>query len=234
MNNRLYSSAFLLIFSRHLTHDILLEKLYKYGVRGKFYNLLESYLTGRTQVVNIGTPNKDRRDIKFGIAQGSVLRPLLFSVFINDIFELSVKGRLQFYADYAVLLYQHCHLDTMFADMQHDLDLISEWFYNNCLSVNASKTKYIIFGHPRTISSIQGQLKLGFNIIERVTCIRYLGLLIDCRLNWGEHINHVWGKIVSFVGVLHKIKYLIHIVYMNAVWNTACEFRMKPLERLTK
>jgi hypothetical protein len=58
-------------------------------------------------VVNIGTSNKDRRDTKFGIAQGSVLGPLLFSVFINDIFELSVKGRLQFYADYAVLSYQH-------------------------------------------------------------------------------------------------------------------------------
>jgi hypothetical protein len=250
MNNRLYSSAIFIDISKAfdcVSHDILLEKLYKSGVRGKFYDLLESYLTGRTQVVNIGTSNSDRRDVKFGIPQGSVLGPLLFSVFINDIFELPLKGRLQLYADDAVLSYQHCHLDTMFADMQHDLDLISEWFFNNCLSVNASKTKYIIFGHPRTTSSIQGQLKLGFDIIERVTCIRYLGLLIDCRLNWEEHINHIRRKIVSFVGVLHKIKYLIpirsrlqifhahvmsHILYMNAIWNTACEFRMKPLERL--
>jgi hypothetical protein len=110
-------------------------------------------LTGRTQVVNIGTSNSDKRDVKFEIPQGSVLEPLLFLVFINDIFELPLKGRLQLYADDAVLSYQHCRLDTMFADM-HDLDLISEWFFNNCLSVNASKTKYIIFGHSRTTSSI--------------------------------------------------------------------------------
>jgi hypothetical protein len=87
-------------------------------------------LTGRTQVVNIGTSNSDRRDVKFEIPQGSVLEPLLFLVFINDIFELPLKGRLQLYADDAVLSYQHCRLDTMFADM-HDLD-----FRNGFLTIN--------------------------------------------------------------------------------------------------
>jgi hypothetical protein len=84
-------------------------------------------LTGWTQVVNIGTSNSDRRDIKFGIPQGLVLGTLLFSVFINEIFKLPLKGRLQLYADDALL-----SLGYNVHDMQHDLDLISEWFFNNC------------------------------------------------------------------------------------------------------
>jgi hypothetical protein len=76
MNNRLYSSAIFIDISKAfdcVSHDILLENLYKSGVRGKFYDLLEGYLTGRTQVVNLGTSNSDRRIIKFGIPKGSVL-----------------------------------------------------------------------------------------------------------------------------------------------------------------
>jgi hypothetical protein len=75
--------------------------------------------------------------------QGSVLRPLLFSVFINDIFELPLRRQLD--AKDAVFSYGHRDLAELYEDIQHDFHLLSEWFYNNSLSVNAGKTKYILF-----------------------------------------------------------------------------------------
>jgi hypothetical protein len=75
----------------------------------------------------------------------------LFSVFINDIFELPLRGKLQLYADDAVLSYCHRDLVRLYEDIQHDLDLLYECFYNNRLSVNAGKTKYILFKDPRRV-----------------------------------------------------------------------------------
>jgi hypothetical protein len=250
MNGRQFASAIFIDVSKAfdcVSHEILLEKLYRSGVRGVFYDLLKSYLLGRSQMVNICNSFSQSRGVGYGVPQGSVLGPLLFSVFINDIFELPLRGKLQLYADDAVISYGHRDLAGLYEDMQHDLNLLSEWFYNNRLSVNAGKTKYILFKDPRRVITTDHQIVLGLDQVERVSSIRYLGLIIDDRLSWEEHIIHVKRKIMSFVGVLHKIKHIIpvrsrlqifhahifsHVSYMNVLWNTACQFRMDSLSRL--
>jgi Reverse transcriptase (RNA-dependent DNA polymerase) len=250
MNRRLLASAIFIDISKAfdcVDHEILLDKLYKSGIRGTYYKLLQSYLADRQQIVQIGKTVSQRRLIKYGIPQGSVLGPLLFSVFVNDIFELKLRGKLQLYADDAVLTYSHRDSITLFDDMQHDLNLISNWFYNNCLTVNGNKSKYIIFKDNRRALDTQESLFINGEEIERVENIRYLGLIVDSRLNWDEHVKHIKSKIASFAGVLHRIKNIVpmksrldifhahiysHVLYMNAIWTTTCQFRMDTISRL--
>jgi hypothetical protein len=110
MNGCQFTSAIFIDVSKAfecVLHEILLEKLYRSGVWGDFYDLLKSYLLGRSQMFNICNSFSQSRVFGYGVPQGSVLRPLLFSVFINDIFELPLRGKLQLYADDAVLSYGH-------------------------------------------------------------------------------------------------------------------------------
>jgi Reverse transcriptase (RNA-dependent DNA polymerase) len=250
MNRRLLASAIFIDISKAfdcVDHEILLDKLYKSGVRGKFHKLLKSYLSDRQQVVKIDKTMSQREFIRYGIPQGSVLGPLLFSVFVNDIFELKLRGKLQLYADDAVLTYSHKNPLNLYIDMQHDLNLVSDWFYNNCLTVNGSKSKFIIFKDCRKVLDTESRLFINGEEIERVDHIRYLGLMVDSQLNWDVHVNYVKNKIASFAGVLHRIKYMIpiqsrlnifyahvysHVLYMNVVWTTACQFRMDTISRL--
>jgi hypothetical protein len=103
----------------------------------------------RFQIFNIDGCSSQRRMVNSGIPQGSVLGPLVFSFYVNEIFELPLRGKLQLYRDDAVVIYSHKEADNLFAKMQHDLNLISDWFYNNCLTFNSGKSKYVIFKDNR-------------------------------------------------------------------------------------
>jgi hypothetical protein len=218
----------------YVDHGILLDKLYKSTIRGTFYELLESYLSNRFQIVNIDGFSSQKRMVNCGIPQDSVQGLLLFSLYVNDIFELPLRRKLQLYADDAVVIYSHKEADNVFADMQHDLNLSSNWFYNNCLTVNAGKSKNVIFKDNLTT---QTRLTIDGNEIERVEHLRYLGLIVDSLLNWDEHINHVKSKVKYIIPIKSRLKIFhahvySHMLYMNAVWNTAYGFGMTTLSRL--
>lgn len=109
-----------------IPHKILLEKLHKYGMRGTTYNIFESYLLNRKQFTCLNKTNSETRIIIYGTPQGSNLGPLLFLLYINDIFELPFKGSLILFADDAVLHYSGLNINDMYANMQHDLNILFE------------------------------------------------------------------------------------------------------------
>jgi hypothetical protein len=135
----------------------------------------------------------------------------------------------------------------LYEAMQHDLNLIENWFYNNRLTVNALKTKLILFRHPRKVLGSPRTLFLGGHPVERVSEIRYLGLILDSGLTWYPHIDHIKKKIIPFVGILSKLKYYVpirirlqiyyayiysHVSYLNPIWGGTCKFKLQELERL--
>jgi hypothetical protein len=225
-------------------HKILIRKYDRSGVRNNELLLMEDYLNNRTQFVKIGDKLSEIKIIRIGVPQGSVLGPKSFLVFINDIFEIELRGKIQLFADDAVIFYCAASIHELEEDMQHDLDLIFKWFYNNKLSMNIDKTKYIIFKQQG--KNIQNfNLMLGSKLIERVNEIVYLGLHLQENLKWNTQIDHIKSKILPLIGIFRKIfpsipvqirKLLYfayihsHFIYLNPIWNKACLYKLKELQ----
>jgi hypothetical protein len=250
LNSRKYTSAIFIDMSKAfdcVVHDILLEKLYKSGIRGNFHQLLSSYLSGRTQSVRIGKSTSSAKEVRYSVPQGSILGPLLFLVYINDIFELKLRGTLQLYADDVILMYSKDSVVDLYDDMQHDLNLINEWFYNNCLTVNPDKTNFMIFRDPRRVINYNRPLFLGGNMIKLVSEVKYLGMIFDSALNFHSHLDKLKKKIISFVAVLGRLKNYVpvssrlsiyyahihsHISYLNVIWSSASAYKLLEISRL--
>jgi len=126
-------------------------KLRMAGVGGDVINWMEDYLSGRMQCV-VMSGELSSKQVLSGVPQGSILGPLLFDVFLNDITKLVLKGRLNLYADDANVIYSATTLDRLFNDMQKDQLQLFNWYKNNGLSLNLTKTQYILFS-PKPLTS---------------------------------------------------------------------------------
>jgi Reverse transcriptase (RNA-dependent DNA polymerase) len=250
LNDKNYTAAIFVDMSKAfdcVVHEILLDKLYKSGIRGNFFDLMRDYLTGRSQVISINGVESEKLRVKYGVPQGSVLGPLLFLVYINDIFDLKLKGRLQLYADDVIIMYSNSNVFEMYDDMEHDLALLYDWFYDNCLTVNSNKTSFIVFKDPRKRVTYERALSFGHKPISQVQETKYLGIIIDSSLSFVPHIDNLKKKIIPYVVVLHRIKGFVPIsarlsiyyayihsqlCYMNAIWSSAAKDKILELCRL--
>lgn len=166
-----------------IPHKDILDKLHRYGIRGKAHDIIKSYLNNRHHFVTVNGARSDTRASDYGVPQGSNLGPVIFLLYINDLFDIDFKGFLQLFADDAVLSYANNSILNLVSDMQYDLNLLCKWLYNNLLTLNADKTKYIIFHSPRKkIEKSSITLHTNNTIIEQVEQIKYLGLNIHFSL----------------------------------------------------
>lgn len=227
-------------------HKILLAKLEMSGIRGIALKLLSSYMDKRIQFVKQGVYKSDKNYVTTGVPQGSVLGPLLFLVYINDIGKLKLHGVPKLFADDTVILYDTTsNMQEMLQYMQNDLTVLNEYLRVNKLVVNIDKTNYIIFTSPRNNHNIINiPLHLNNRQISRTNHVKYLGLYLDENLNWKIHINHIIKKILPVVGILWRlrdtpisIKKLIynslvnsHLNYLCMVWGSACKIALSPLQ----
>lgn len=220
-----------------IPHIILLEKLSKYGIRGVTLKIFDSYLRNRMQFTALNKSSSNALNVTYGTPQGSNLGPLLFLLYINDIFDLPFKGTIILFADDAVLYYSGFNINEMYANMQHDLNVLFEWLYDNVLSINITKTKYMIF-HSDNKKINLDSLALHINNVEiaRVDKIKYLGLNLQSNLKWNTHVNSLSKKIAPLAGILYKLCrntpehllksiYFAHIhsklSYLSPVWGSA-------------
>ena len=180
-----------------IDHDILLKELEHYGFRGKIGKLLESYLMDRTFYTTIGDIKSGVCNIKNGVPQGSVLGPLLFSLFINDLPNALAYCGSIIYADDTTLYNRNAMQQDLIAEMQHDFNTIQMWFKSNYLKVNEAKTKFVIFGTPgklRQIDASTCNMRINNNIIQRTKEVTYLGVIVDESLTWILHVKYVAKK----------------------------------------
>lgn len=232
-----------------VNHQILLKKLEKLGLSGRELRIIESYLADRRQFVKVGDAFSSLRAIMRGVPQGSRLGPILFIFYINDVFQLLLKGELQLFADDAALKYRATSLDQLYEDMQSDLVLIGGWLRCNHLLLNVAKCRHMVFS--RNSMKLLGIENYGLNLdgvaLERASTYKYLGLVIDDGLKWAPHVAEVGKKISPYIFVLNRTRHFIsretatliyfgyiypHLGYLAPVWRSAIERNLQRLRVL--
>jgi len=173
-----------------VSHKCLLHKLNYYGIRGNLLAWLENFLSNRIQRVVLDGEQSQPAFVTSGVPQGTVLAPLLFLCFINDLPD-KIKSRLRLYAD-DVLLYStiksldDCHI------LQEDLNTLNKWAQTWKMTFNASKCEFLRV--TKKLKPILMQYHIQDEVIKEVKYAKYLGVIIDHHLSWNDHINYITSK----------------------------------------
>lgn len=222
-----------------VNHDVLLEVLFKYGVRGKAHELIEDYLRERYQVVQIGGVRSDETLITSGVVQGSRLGPQLFLVFINAIGALPLNGRLFLFADDALLINIHDskNAEAIVNTMRKDMSLIMEFFHQRQMILNSAKTNFMVFATPTMRLQIPSTIEISSDLsIARVASVKYLGFIVSENMSSSEHIESLEKKLAPANGILWKLRDVLpfkskklvydtlfqtHLNFMSSIWGLA-------------
>lgn len=211
-------------------HSQLLEALQDLGFRGNIYNLMASYLNNRKQFVKINSYLSRERIVECGVPQGTILGPILFTIYINSLLDLKSSGTIISFADDTVIFYA----DKTWRDLKHkvedDFSNIIDWFNHKLLTINFKKTMFLpITCYKNTLPNYD---KLIFNKqngaieIGSTDKIKYLGITIDKHLRWDYHINNVTNTLRT---ILFKFKYLrnlLDIVHLKIIYYALVESRL--------
>jgi len=197
-----------------VNHDILMEKLELYGIQGKFSYLIKSYLTGRFQRLIIGNSGLEDKSstwkqIKNGVPQGSILGPLLFLVYINDLPRvLDVNTDTVLYADDTSILITGPNKRDWDESIVNTYQKINSLFQSNRLALNLNKTQFLEF---RTKYFLKDDVKTKSDqkYISNVTEVSFLGLTLDSALSRKKHIDKLTGKLCSACYALRHIREVV-------------------------
>ena len=197
-------------------HKILLHKLYNSGFRGKIWNFLQSYLSGRRQCTKVGQNVSKLCQVSCGIPQGSVLGPLLFLVYVNDLPNASYFDTTLF-ADDTNLHLSNKNLNQLQIDVNNELKKIDYWMKINKLSINYSKINYMIICRNPTYVNNFSIVINGINI-KRTNSIRYLGVIIDEKLCWDKHIFSICSKLSQVCGIIFKLRHYVPLNTLRIIY----------------
>ena len=201
-----YVAAILMDLSKAfdcLPHDLLLLKIKSYGVSDKAVRLLDSYLKNRKQCVKIGSNCSSFLEIYKGVPQGSILGPVLFNIFINDIFCFINDSKLYNYADDNTLSYSNTNIDKLVNVLENDSKILINWFSDNQMQANPDKFQAIAIGKKTHDANIS--FNLNDNIIKCDDEVKLLGVTFDFMLNFKSHVSNICKKASRQLNVLKRI-----------------------------
>ena len=167
------------------------------NVVGNEYNWIKSFLTERRQFVTVNNCISDCVNTRSGVPQGSILGPLIFCMFMNDIcyLKLHAHSKMSLYADDTAIFNYGKTMNDVHMVLQEDFDLICKWLDLNNMHLHPQKTKVMAFGHRRKLVNNILVLKFKGQPIENVHEIKYLGVIFYSGMTWKEHICYIVGKI---------------------------------------
>ena len=188
-----------------VNHKILLQKLSYYGVKGNALHWLCDYITNRKQCVTLDEISS-YLPITCGVPQGSILGPLLFTIYINDMHKAVLNCTVYHFADDTNLIYSNKNIKTLRKMMSEDLRCINAWLCANRLSVNTTKTEFILFKPSKCKLGERFTLKFNKITIFESKKLRYLGVILDDKLSWKYHIHELAKKLSRATGVINRLK----------------------------
>ena len=199
-------------------HEIMLQKLDCYGIRGHA-NMFFDHICqiNRRQFTVANGVQLDVGFVKCGVPQGSVLGPLFFLLYINDIYRAVGCNAVRLFADDTSLLSYGLNLNDVIIEAKELFDKLYHWCVANKLSINSNKTNFVPFHMknkpvPNDFDSIQ----TNHMMIGRVKTVDYLGLVIAENLYWNAHVDFVWASLVQYFGIFNHIKSLsLHALLDN-------------------
>ena len=227
-----------------VNHDILLRKLQLYGVRGSTLSWKRSYLSNRKQCVCISGSFSSERVLNVGVPQGSILGPILFLLYINDLTKVSPLFNPILYADDTTLLASSTDYDELIIAINNELPKFYIWTLANRLSLNLDKTFAMLFSN--CTHDVNNDLSLFFNDnrIKFKTSGDFLGLIVDEEAKFADHAGFVCSKVSKAVGIMYKLREYVssdvmvnlyyslaypYIIYGNLVWGGTYDVHLHPL-----
>ena len=230
-----------------LNHNILSKKLEHYGFRGKFLDLLMSFISNRNYFVSANGHTSDTKTVNIGVPQGSTLGPLLFLIYVNDMCNSSSILDFTQFADDTTVTHSGSNLDTIKNEIETELEKVLDWLLANKLIINLSKTHSMLFTNKRVERKIK--IKAKNTTLEQKSECKFLGVIVDDNINWKAHINHISNKLSRTIALLRLLKYTFpkHILktiymsliqpylnYCNVIWGAADKTTIQPVLVLQK
>ena len=206
LDSNQFAAAILMYLSKAfdcLPHDLLIEKLRAYGLAPDAVSLLSSYLSDRVQQVKLGSHTSTWEKILKGVPRGSILGPLLFNVFINDIFYFVKQAAIYNYADDNTLSFIHNNLAVLKKVLEEESCILIDWFFNNFMKANPTKFQAICIG--KNAHENIASFKVDSVEIKCEENVTLLGVNIDFMLSFDDHVTDICKKASKQLAVLKRL-----------------------------
>ena len=230
-------------------HQILISKLESYGLRDIELDWFRNYLTDRKRLVSLGKEISDPCLITSGVPQGSILGPLLFVPFVNDLPIVLERCQILIYADDTVMYFAANNAREISITITSELAKVNDWLVHNSLFIHQGKTEYVLFGTGSRLANANFSVNIDGKELTRVAEYKYLGVILDESLSWNAHVNYLISKVSKRLGILGRTRRSIRmhtagiiyrsfilpvLDYCDTVWNCCRCINADNVEKLQR